>query len=223
MIDKKETNKLKIVVVIIGIIALCGIIATVYSQLSNPNKILVAKEWNLMVVNNWNMLPEDYSVSLTELENGKKVDSRIYTPLMELFDAAKEEGLYLFVRDGYRTADEQKSLYNDAILEYLSMGYAREDAKKIVAESVALSGYSEHQLGLAVDINADNTQCTDSDAYLWLADNAYKYGFILRYPSDKEEITGIMHEPWHYRYVGVEVAKEIFERKICLEEYLRNE
>ena len=81
-------------------------------------------------------------------------------------------------------------------------------------------GRSEHQLGLAVDINGDELHSSNDEVYSWLAENAYKYGFILRYPEGKSDITGIEYEPWHYRYVGKEAAAEIFSRSICLEEYL---
>ena len=85
---------------------------------------------------------------------------------------------------------------------------------------VAIPGTSEHELGLAVDINADKEQSSNEEVYNWLAENAWRYGFILRYPQGKEDITGIDYEPWHYRYVGKEVAKEIYEAGITLEEYV---
>ena len=84
---------------------------------------------------------------------------------------------------------------------------------------MALPGTSEHQLGIAVDINADKSKCSNNEVYAWLAENAHEYGFILRYPQGKLEMTGISYEPWHYRYVGVDAACEIYERRICLEEY----
>ncbi len=84
---------------------------------------------------------------------------------------------------------------------------------------LAIPGTSEHQLGIAVDINADKEKSSNEEVYEWLAENAYKYGFILRYPQSKEDITGTAYEPWHYRYVGEEAAEEIFNRQICLEEY----
>ncbi len=90
-------------------------------------------------------------------------------------------------------------------------------------EWVAVPGTSEHQLGIAVDINADKERCENEDVYLWLAENAHKYGFILRYPQGKEDITGISYEPWHFRYVGVENAQIIYEKQICLEEYTRQQ
>lgn len=176
-------------------------------------------EWNLVVVNRWNPIPENYSVELTVLSNGQKVDSRIYPHLQEMFDAARAEGIYPIVREGYRTDEEQQEILDDKIQAYINEGYSQRKAEKAAKEWVALPGTSEHQIGIAVDINADKTKCTNDDVYAWLADNAYKYGFVLRYPLGKQEITGTSYEPWHYRYVGAEVAQEIYEQGICLEEY----
>ena len=86
---------------------------------------------------------------------------------------------------------------------------------------MAVPGTSEHQLGLSVDINADTSVCSKDAVYSWLAENSYKYGFIFRYPSGKEDITGVINEPWHYRYVGKEAAEKIYESELCLEEYLQ--
>lgn len=98
----------------------------------------------------------------------------------------------------------------------------RRKAQELAEESVAVPGTSEHQLGIAVDINADPDKSTGDEVYEWLHKNSYKYGFIIRYPSDKTDITGTIYEPWHYRYVGVEAATEIYTQSICLEEYLEN-
>lgn len=92
--------------------------------------------------------------------------------------------------------------------------------KKMASEWVAAPGTSEHQLGIAVDINADKTKSTNDEVYTWLAEHAWEYGFILRYPKDKENVTGTGYEPWHYRYVGKEAAKEIWQEGCCLEEYV---
>ncbi len=124
------------------------------------------------------------------------------------------------VREGYRTAKEQQEILNDKIQIYINQGYSQSRAEKTAKEWVALPETSEHQLGIAVDINADKSKCSNEEVYTWLSENAYKYGFILRYPLGKQEITGISYEPWHYRYVGVEAAREIYEQEICLEEYL---
>ena len=212
---------LKVIVAVYLLLILYQLIGNVYSKLSNTHEIQVPKEWNLIVVNRWNELPEDYDVELTELSNGQMVDSRIYPYLQEMFDAARTEGVYPVVREGYRTAEEQQEILDDKIQSYINQGYSQVKAERTAKEWVALPGTSEHQLGIAVDINADKSKCSNEDVYGWLAENAYKYGFVLRYPPGKQKITGTSYEPWHYRYVGEKAAKEIYERGICLEEYFK--
>lgn len=226
MATKKTKGKwivklLKAAVTAYLLLILCQMIGNAYSRLSITHKIPVSEEWNLIVVNRWNELPEDYSVELTELSNGQKVDSRIYPYLQEMFDAARTEDVYPVVREGYRTAEEQQEILDDKIQSYINQGYSQVKAERTAKEWVALPGTSEHQLGIAVDINADKSKCSNEDVYGWLAENAYKYGFVLRYPPGKQKITGTSYEPWHYRYVGEEAAKEIYERGICLEEYFK--
>ena len=176
--------------------------------------------WNLILVNDDYSIPGNYEVELTELSNGEKVDSRIYPQLQQMFDDARAAGLELFVREGYRTAQDQKDIMDERIQQYRDEGYSRSEAKKLAEEYVAESGTSEHELGIAVDINADTSKCSSDAVYTWLANNAYRYGFIKRYPEDKTEITGVNNEPWHYRYVGVDVAREMQEKELCLEEYI---
>lgn len=174
-------------------------------------------DWYLTLVNRWNSIPENYKVNLVEVAGGEQVDERIYEPLMEMLEAAKEDNwdqLPLVV-SGYRTEEKQQQLYNDKIAKYRGQGYSENEAKEMAGQWVAVPGYSEHQLGFAVDING-----ATYDVYLWLQENSYKFGFIFRYPGNKTEITGTAEEVWHYRYVGVEAATEIHERGICLEEYL---
>ena len=210
---------LKVIVAVYLLLILYQLIGNVYSKLSNTHEIQVPKEWNLIVVNRWNELPEDYDVELTELSNGQKVDSRIYPYLQEMFDAARKDGIYPVVREGYRTYEEQQKILDDKIKAYINEGYSQSRAERTAKEWVALPGTSEHQLGIAVDINADKSKSSNDEVYTWLAANAHNYGFILRYPQGKQEITGTSYEPWHYRYVGVDAAREIYERGICLEEY----
>lgn len=224
MAVKKKKGKwivklLKAVVMVYLLLILFQLIADAYSKLSVTHNIPVSEEWNLIIVNRWNELPEDYSVELTELSNGQTVDSRIYPYLQEMFDAARAEGIYPIVREGYRTAEEQQEILDERIQIYINQGYSQSRAERTAKEWVALPGTSEHQLGIAVDINADKSKCSNEEVYTWLAENAYKYGFVLRYPMGKQEITGTSYEPWHYRYVGEEAALEIYEQGICLEEY----
>ncbi len=176
--------------------------------------------WNLILVNEDYYIPDNYEVELTELSNGKKVDSRIYPYLQSMFDDARANGLALFVREGYRTAEEQQQIMDERVAEYQGEGYSKSEAKKLARDYVAVPDTSEHQLGLSVDINADTTKCSSDAVYDWLAENAWRYGFINRYPADKVDITGISNEPWHYRYVGKEAAQEIQSQGICLEEYI---
>ena len=157
----------------------------------------------------------EHEIDLVNVPGGETVDARIYDPLMEMLDAAGELGP--IVVSGFRTADKQQSLYDDKINKYIKQGYSESEAIELAQQWVAEPGTSEHQLGLAVDING-----ATYDIYLWLQENSYKYGFIFRYPGNKTHITGVAEEVWHYRYVGKEAAAEIYERGICLEEYLEN-
>lgn len=176
--------------------------------------------WSLILVNKWNPIPDDYKIELTKLANGESVDTRIYPALQEMFDAARKDNIYPVVASGYRTAKKQQSLMEEKINAYKTDGYSPKEAKAKAEAWVAIPGTSEHQLGIAVDINADRIHSTGDEVYKWLDENACKFGFIRRYPPDKTEITGVINEPWHYRYVGVKAATEIQSQGVCLEEYL---
>ncbi len=178
--------------------------------------------WNLILVNEDYYIPSGFQDELVTLSNGQKVDRRIYPDLQEMFDTMRSQGVYPIVASGYRTDTKQQQLLDDKIAEYENMGYSWWKARKTALEWVAKPGTSEHQLGIAVDINQEGTRSTAQQVYDWLNDNAHLYGFIYRYPADKIAITGIGNEPWHYRYVGKEAAKEIYEKGICLEEYLES-
>jgi D-alanyl-D-alanine carboxypeptidase len=178
------------------------------------------KDWNLILVNHWNYIPDDYQMVLVRLANGESVDARIYPDLLAMFNAARAHGVDPVVVSGYRSPEDQKSLMMKKINEYQTQGYSAVEAQALAEKWVALPGTSEHQLGMAVDINPARDQAKADQLYEWLNHNSYKYGFILRYPAEKTEITGTIYEPWHYRYVGKEAAAEIYARGLCLEEYL---
>lgn len=176
-------------------------------------------DWRLILVNADHPIPKDYTAELVQLANGIYVDDRIYPDLQQMFDDARAEGINPIVGEGYRTHQAQQWMMDEKIKSFAAQGYSERDAEKMAKEWVAEPGTSEHELGSAVDINAGE----GSDAweiYTWLADNAFQYGFILRYPQGKEDITGIDYEPWHYRYVGHEAALELYSQQIVLEEYL---
>ncbi len=181
--------------------------------------------WNLLLVNPWNLLPEDYSIETVTLSNGLKVDKRCYPDLQDMMDACRADGLSPVICSAYRTWEEQEQLYQRQVECWLDKGYSQEDAKKEAGKVVAVPGTSEHQSGLALDIVDVNNQLLDetqesTEVQKWLMEHSWEYGFILRYPKEKGEITGIIYEPWHYRYVGREDAEQIHTLGICLEEYL---
>lgn len=189
---------------------------------SGENTEVADGPWALVLVNKSNPIPSDYEVELTTLFNGVQVDSRIYPELQKMFDDMRNEGIYPVVGEGYRTSEMQKQMMQEKIDAYMAEGYSKTVAKHQAKKYVAKAGTSEHELGIALDINASTDSSTTNDeVYQWLYDNAYKYGFILRYPEGKEEITSIDYEPWHYRYVGKQAAQEMYESGMTLEEYLQ--
>lgn len=187
-------------------------------------KIIVPKQysddWNLVLVDRTYAIPSDYEINLITLTNEQQVDERIYPYLQQMFDAARSEGLQLFVRSGYRSAADQEAVYEQYVNDYMQQGYTKQEAEAQADTYVAPVNHSEHQLGIAVDINADG-DTPDEDVYAWLDAHAYTYGFIRRYPPDKVSITNVSNEPWHYRYVGKEAATIMKENNLCLEEYLQ--
>lgn len=225
---RRKSYKVKILFSLLFLIILCMMAGKVLNSdftllpLDNIRHHVASEDngWNLILVNRNSYIPDDYKVELTELSNGEKVDSRIYPELQEMFNDARAQGYGLFVREGYRTQEEQQQLLDEKIEAYENEGKSKSEAKKLAEQWVAIPGTSEHQLGIAVDINADTTKSSSDDVYSWLAENAHKYGFIKRYPSDKTDITGVINEPWHYRYVGKEAALEIYSQGMCLEEYI---
>ena len=179
----------------------------------------IEQPWNLCLVNRDYAVPAGYHPPLLTLSNGQKVDERIYPDLQAMFDAARQEGLDLHVASGYRTKQQQKEILYARINEYRKQGYGTKQATAEAESYVALPDHSEHQLGLAIDIQIKGN--TNAEAlYGWLEIHAHEYGFIQRYPKEKTDITGFSYERWHYRYVGKEAAKTIFQRDLTLEEYL---
>lgn len=186
----------------------------------------VDENWQLLLVNPWNALPENFTVELVSLKNGLQVDARIYENLNEMLSDCWAEGLRPIVCSAYRTQATQNRLYNNKVARLRAAGYEKEEARTEAGRWVAIPGTSEHQTGLALDIVASSYQLLDEKQektaeQQWLMENSWRYGFILRYPSDKGEITGIGYEPWHYRYVGREAAAAMHESGQCLEEYLQ--
>ena len=186
----------------------------------------------ILLVNPWNAVPEDYEPDLVELSldisvEGSKVDRSCYEALLSMIAACNKESPRVCVVSSYRTQEYQTNSFERKVQAYISQGYSREDAEREAATIIARPGTSEHQLGLAVDIIDTRSWALeesqkDLPAQKWLMEHCWEYGFILRYPEGKTDKTGIIYEPWHYRYVGVEVAKELHDSGLTLEEYLEN-
>lgn len=184
------------------------------------------EDWQLILVNPWNKLPEDFRVELKKLSNGLRVDARIYDDLSAMLSDCRKAGLSPLVCSAYRSQETQTRLYRNKISRLRAAGYTAEKAVQEAGRWVAVPGTSEHQTGLAVDLVAASYQILDQKQeqtaeQKWLMEHCWEYGFILRYPTDKSEITGIGYEPWHYRYVGKTAAAAIHDSGLCLEEYLQ--
>ena len=179
-----------------------------------------------ILVNKENPLPEDYEVDLITLPDGRsKAAEEAYEPLCEMLAAGKEAGLNLMVCSSYRDKARQEELFDEDVQELLRQGYTYMEAYEEVAKETMPPGCSEHSTGLAFDIVARDYQMLDKGQEKtaenkWLKKHCAEYGFILRYPEGKEDITDISYESWHFRYVGKEVAEYIMEKGITLEEYL---
>ena len=182
-------------------------------------------EWNLLLVNKEHPIPADYTFTLGVIKGSMKCDERILGPLTDMFTGANEDGINLVVCSPYRDLSRQEYLFDRKMKAYINSGYSYIDAYKASSAVVTVPGASEHQIGLSLDIICDtysqlNDGFGETAAGKWLVDNSYKYGFILRYPKDKEEITGIIYEPWHFRYVGIPAATIIHENNLTLEEFV---
>ena len=178
--------------------------------------------WNLMLVNRDNPVPDDWETDLVTLDNGRRVDRRILPELQAMFDDCRKAGLKPTVYTAYRSYEDQEKMLVTKYRQYKKRGYSKKEAQIAALKVANYPGYSEHQLGLAVDIDSSNTDvCSNESVWKWVINHCYEYGFIWRYPAVKTEITGISNEYWHFRYVGVEAATYIMQNKMCLEEYLQ--
>jgi D-alanyl-D-alanine carboxypeptidase len=192
----------------------------------DENAQLSAPEENLLLVNKENPLDEDYEPNLVKMRNyGVEVDRTIYDALNRMLEDGEKEGLQFWVASGYRSPERQRELLDEDIADLVQQGYSYSEAYEEVVKETMPVGCSEHATGLSVDIVSKNYQIldgkqADTAEIKWLQENCSRYGFILRYPKDKEEITQVSYESWHFRYVGVDAATEIMENGITLEEYL---
>ncbi len=202
------------------------------SQVQSNSAAEELNKWYLKLVNPDNSVDNNFINSVDKAkinsrftsgaDSSKYLDSRIVDKFNEMCQAALDDEISLVSVSAYRTYSYQNTLYNNRVNRCMNedSSLSREEAKKVAATIVAVPGTSEHHLGLAVDINSVEESFENTNAFKWLQQNAADYGFIMRYPKDKQHITKIIYEPWHYRYVGVEHAKEMLRLDMCMEEYV---
>lgn len=241
---RKKKNRALLIMIFALILAIFGVTSMIIHKIASNNEIEEARkaaeeaervqqeeearaqekldkiaeeksQWYLLLVNEWNAMPDDFDIETAEVEGGYEVDERVKDALKEMLSDCREAGYSPQIISSFRTRSTQQWLYDHT-------------ANK---SDTAIPGHSEHECGLAADI-IDSSSAGWSDplideqedlpAQQWLMEHCQDYGFILRYPKDKEDVTGIIYEPWHYRYVGKEHAANIMSNGICLEEYLRD-
>ncbi len=183
----------------------------------------------MVLVNHTSKMPDDYTFDTKECGSATAVNKTLQTvacdAFLEMQKAAAADGVTVWMQSGYRSVKYQTSLYERKTKYYLDKGYDNATAKEKAAAVVNPPGYSEHNCGLAADLNSPEHTGLDEGfektaAFRWLCEHAGDYGFILRYPKDAEDKTEIIYEPWHWRYVGVENAAKINASGLCFEEYI---
>lgn len=189
---------------------------TTAAYVPDPN----SDNWALYVIGNSNPLPNDLVVETKVITGERELDKRCADYAIQMLKDAEAQNVGLFVTSAYRSIDKQSANMQSYINTLMNQGYTQSEAKAQAEKEIALPGHSEHNAGLAMDI-VSNTYWSDHDdldesfeqlpQYKWLIENSWKYGFILSYPKGKEDITGFIYEPWHYRFVGLEHAKKIYE------------
>lgn len=192
------------------------------SELTNKEPIEPRElEWNLTLVNSVNKIPENYNLELEKIDKYREFDSRAIKYLKDMLNAIRKDGITnIWVQSSYRSIKDQEAVYNKKVKEYMNQDKTKEEAQKLTEKVINKPGYSEHNLGLAVDFNYVETKFEETKVFKWLTENAEEYGFVLRYPVEKKDITKVDYEPWHWRYVGKEDAKKMNELDMCLEEYI---
>ncbi|MBR5420683.1 MAG: M15 family metallopeptidase [Lachnospiraceae bacterium] len=181
-------------------------------------------DWKLVLVNKQHPIPEDYEFELDVITGNFTCDARVLDSLRTMLSGARRDGITLYVCSPYRSSHTQILGFNKKIDNFMAEGMSYADAYRKASQAVTIPGCSEHEIGIAFDIVSDqygklNFGFGESEAGIWLAKHCAEYGFILRYPAGREDITGIEYEPWHFRYVGVDAACYITEHELTLEEF----
>lgn len=191
------------------------------TQVSTIPENSVLNEWNLKLVNNDNSVDRTYVPELEEYADGIMFDKRAIKYLRNMINAMHKDKITgIWVQSAYRSYEKQEELFNRKVTSYKNQGKGQEEAERLAQQVVQRPEMSEHNLALAADFNTVTNEFENTKAFTWLQKNAVDYGFILRYPKDKQDITKITYESWHWRYVGEEHAKVMKEKGYCLEEYI---
>ncbi|MCI8326724.1 MAG: M15 family metallopeptidase [Lachnospiraceae bacterium] len=179
----------------------------------------------LVLANKENMLPQNYKVNLRKICNGRlEAADVLCDDLTKMLADAREEGYQYYIASAYRTREYQRKLIDHDVKKHRGKGMSYEEALQETYRQVMPAGYSEHETGLALDILVSGNSNMDLTQEVfpgnqWLRTHCAEYGFVLRYPKEKEEITGIDYEPWHFRYVGKEAAEYLTKYNLTLEEF----
>lgn len=190
-----------------------GIMAVGEAEIDGVTRFFTSTGKYVVLVNFEHAVPDDYVMDFAEVE-GHPFDAAAAEDLAALLAAARAAGHPVYINNTYRSVAQQQRMFDKRLYSYMAGGYDEYTATMIITESLMLPGHSEHHLGLAVDLKCSNK------AYKWIAENGWQYGFILRYPEGKTDVTGVIYEPWHFRHVGQELAKELYESGLTMEEYM---
>lgn len=178
-------------------------------------------DWNLLLVNTYNKMPDGYQVQLESIDQYRSFDIRAIQHLTEMIQAIRYSGISnVWIQSAYRNPEDQQTLFENQVQAYIYQGCDEKSARELTEKMINKPWHSEHNLGLAIDFNYVNREFENTAAFQWLQENAQDYGFILRYAEEKEDITKVSYEPWHWRYVGEEHAKKMKSQNLCLEEYI---
>lgn len=189
----------------------------------SPVDVLNSENWAITLINKTYPLGKTYYPTLSPVIEGSSVtaDTRVSDAYKLMYADALSQGYVLTPYSAYCSYQRQQTNYENKVQAFVLQGMTEDEAKINAEKRVEPAGCSENGAGLSVDIISASAGFASTDEYKWLVDNAHKYGFVLRYPEDKTEITGMIYQPWHWRYVGIEVAEEMKSNNLCLEEYLK--
>lgn len=246
VVKKKKINRKKVLMVFIIIVAIIiminkssakkkaketstpeNLVANTTTEVNNTENTTTETpkkeidDWRVTLANYENILPENFTVKVSNIDSTRQFDSRAIGELTDMMNAMRKAGITnIWVQSAYRSVARQKELYDASVQKYLNQGKTQEEAQKLTDEYINKPGSSDHNLGLAVDFNYVDNKFEKLEGFKWLQQHAEEYGFVLRYPKDKESITKIAYESWHWRYVGKEHAQKMNELNMCLEEYV---